>query len=527
MKRIIRTFLSKKSNVAALLILAAIFGGLATYVFRGISQNVMEMTEHHEEVLYFPDYPPVNTEGKDPMLIKRGEYLAKAGDCIACHTNTPQKGQVFAGGLPMQTPFGTIYSPNITPDKETGIGNWSESDFIKAMRQGISPNGHYYYPAFPYLYFARVSTDDLRAIKAYFDSIPAVHQENRKNEMVWPFSERFLQLPWRLLFFDPNDTEVSQAVFSDNTHTMDQLKRGAYLVEGLGHCAMCHSPSYHIFSEKLSLGAPIRQYDLTGAKIQGYLAPDISKENLANVPIDEITDVFTKDKLIGGGKIEGPMLEVNHDSLRYLAPSDLVAIATYLKSVQSARPPKPTGGSAGKAVYETYCSGCHASGAGGAPKYGDAIGWDPFLKKGIDQVYVNALKGIGSMPAKGTCLSCSDDDIKQAVNYMLDSVKAGVGHAIKLTPIKKLTAADGKRLYEQNCSVCHNTGFQHAPKPGDIQAWQPIVNAGFMNAYLAVVSGQGGHPPRGACAKCTDGELIAAIKYMLQESTTQKDFSLW
>jgi len=153
------------------------------YLINGVSDNVQKM-KAVEDVTYFPDYPAVNSQGKNLTLIKRGEYLAKAGDCIACHTNTPEKGKTFAGGLPMVTPFGTIYTPNITPDKKTGIGNWTDEQFIKAMREGISPSGHYYYPAFPYLYFSQVTTDDLKAIKAYLDSTPAIEQQNVKNDML-------------------------------------------------------------------------------------------------------------------------------------------------------------------------------------------------------------------------------------------------------------------------------------------------------------------------------------------------------
>lgn len=521
MKKFIRNFLSKKRNVAIIVILLVAMIGAATYTIMGIQKNVEQMFAPNEDVpdQYFPTYPPVNTAGKDPELIKRGEYLAKAGDCIACHTNSPAKGTPFAGGLPMQTPFGTIYSPNITPDKETGIGNWTDDQFIKAMKLGISPQGHYYYPAFPYLYFSKVSVEDIKAIKAYLDSIPPVKQQNRANDMVWPFNMRLLQLPWRLMFFHPN------AVYKGVPQDSEQWKRGEYLVEGLGHCAMCHSPSYHIFTDKLPLGAPIQKYQLTGSKIQGYLAPNITRTNLADVSEQEIIDVFLKDQMIGGGKVAGPMLEVNHNSLKYLTMPDLSAIATYLKSVQSMSPPQPKGAAAGKALYENYCSGCHATGAGGAPKYGDPSGWTPIMKNGIDKVYENAIKGIGGMPAKGTCVSCSDQDIKQAVDYMVLSIAGKSGTAV--APQKKLTIEDGKRIYEENCSVCHNSGFQKAPKPGDITAWKPMVDQGFLDTYINVITGRHGHPQRGACSNCSDAEIKAAVKYMMQESAPGKDYSLW
>ena len=449
MNNLIQKILSQKKLVRIIGILLLVMIAIGIYIFSGIKKNVENMSVTPEEELYYPQYPLVNSTGKDANLIKRGEYLVRAGDCIACHTNTPEKekAKAFAGGLAMPTPFGTIYAPNITPDKETGIGNWTEAQFIKAMTLGISPKGHYYYPAFPYYYFSKITTEDLRAIKAYLDNVPAVQQTNRANEMVAPFNQRFLQLGWRVLFFRHQNT----GPYKPDPNQSAVWNRGAYLVEGLGHCAMCHSPSYYIVSNKLSLGAPIKKYQLSGAKIQGYLAPNITKANLDKISTEEIIEVFTKDRLIGGGKIEGPMLEANHDSLRFLSHSDLLAIATYLKSVQSTSPPRPTG-SIGKAIYENYCSGCHATGAGNAPKYGDASDWDPLLKNGIDKIYTNAIQGKGSMPAKGTCLSCSDNGIKQTVDYMVASVTGKAKRPVVQKP-KNLTLADGKRIYEVPIAV--------------------------------------------------------------------------
>ncbi len=527
MNKLIKKILSSKLYLSITVVILLAAAAIGLYTFISITQNIAEMTAAAKETLpYFPDYPGVNTQGKDPSLIKRGEYLAKAGDCIACHTNTLEKGRPFAGGLPMHTPFGTIYSPNITPDKATGIGSWTDEQFMTAMRKGISPQGHFYYPAFPYYYFSNVTTDDLKAIKAYLESIPAVSQENRKPDMVKPFNARILQEGWRLMFFHPQNPTGS---FQPNPKQSDVWNRGAYLVEGLGHCAMCHSPSYHIITAELPLGAPIKKYNLTGAPIQGYLAPNITKANLASIAPDEIVEVFTKDRLIGGGKVEGPMLEANHDSLRYLTHSDQLAIATYLKSVQSVAPPKPsTEGGPGAGIYEGYCAGCHATGSGGAPKYGDITAWNTILKAKPDSVYTNAIHGIGGMPAKGTCITCSDVEIKQAVDYMEAAVKGGAGTTVVKAPKpKELTIADGQRIYEKNCAVCHNSGFRNAPKPGDITAWKPIVAEGFYATTTNVISGRKGHIPHGACPECSDAEIIAAIKYMMQESTTGKNYELW
>jgi len=473
---------------------------------------------------YFPDYPATNPRAKNTAQIKRGEYLVKAGDCIACHTNTPEKGPVFAGGLPMPTPFGTIYTPNITSDKNTGIGNWTDAQFIKAMRKGISPEGKYYYPAFPYLYFSKITDEDLLAIKAYLDNIPAVNQANRDNTMMWPFNWRFLQLGWRLLFFNGENV----GVYKTNPHQSTEINRGAYLTQGLGHCSMCHTPSYYLLTPKLPLAAPMQKYDLTGMQVQGYLAPNICKSNLGTTTTADIVDVFTKDKMIGGGKIEGPMLEVNHDSLRYLSTSDLSAIANYIKSVKSQSPPKPKGGP-GKGTYETYCAGCHATGAGGAPKYGDAAAWDPKLKVGMDKVYANAINGIGGMPAKGACLSCTTEEIKQAVDYMAAAVTGAtiVNKVVTLPTVKPLSMEDGKRIYTKNCSSCHNTGTNSAPKVGNVSAWKAMVDAGFLATYATVAHGKHKTITKKSCHLCSDAELIAAIKYMMQQSAVNKNYELW
>lgn len=525
-KKFIQSLFSPKRIARALIILLIIVGVIAAYVIMGVYHSVQKMAENaNETVNYFPQYPAINSAGKDVDQLKRGEYLVKAGDCIACHTNTFDRAQAktFAGGLAMYTPFGTIYSPNISPDKETGIGNWTEDQFIKAMREGVSPQGHFYYPAFPYLFFSRVSTDDLKAMKAYLDSIPAVHQKNRDNEMIFPFNIRLLQLGWRLLFFYP----AERGPFKENPAQSPEWNRGAYLIEGLGHCAMCHSPSYHLLTEDISLGAPIHKFDLTGAKVQGFLAPNITQKNLENVPVEEVVDVFTKDHMIGGGKIEGPMLEVNHDSLGYLTPSDLIAISTYLKAVQSETPPKPKGAAVGKTIYDTYCSGCHTTGAGGAPKSGDAMSWAPALRKGMDNVYHAAIHGVGGMPAKGTCLSCTDEEIKQSVDYMVASTKKSAMGPVILQKQKPLTLEDGKQIYLTNCSVCHSVGFKDAPKPGEKSEWTDIIDAGFLKTLNNVMTGKNGHPSHAGCDSCSDAEIKAAVKYMMQVSSTGKDYSLW
>lgn len=527
MKKFLSDVFAKKRN---LIILAVIFFGIicpVIYTLTEIMHNAQQASVYITTP-YYPTYPTPNTQGKsaaDIALIQRGAYLVKAGDCIACHSNTAEKGAAFAGGLPMQTAFGTIYSPNITPDKETGIGNWTDAQFIKAMHEGISPTGEYYYPAFPYIYFNMINEDDLKAIKAYLGSLPPVHQVNRENTMIFPFNWRFLQLGWRLLFFNPE-----QGPYQPNPKQSAQWNRGAYLVEGLGHCAMCHTPSYYIVSEQLSLGAPIKKYNLTGAVVQGYLAPNITKTNLGGIPDNQLTEIFTKAMLIGGGQLQGPMLEAVHDSLSHLTTADMVAIATYLKSVESEMPPQPNigEGAAGAYIYNSYCSGCHDPGIGNTPRLGDAARWNPLIKSGINKLYAVAIKGVDGMPAKGTCIHCSDRDIKNAVDYMVAAVKTPAATPATPTPLPAPVSSNrGQQIYQDNCSSCHSSGNKKVPQLGDQQAWKSIVDGGFLRAYRNIVSGNNGHPVQGGCKGCSGEDLQAAVKYMLQKGAPNRNYLLW
>ncbi len=515
-------FATKKNRLTVAVILLLIVVP-AIYSIVGIIENARLAAGAYSTAVYFPAYPAPQLTGKNPQqiaTIHRGEYLVKVGDCIACHTNTEIKGPVFAGGLAMATAFGTIYSPNITPDKATGIGGWTDEQFITAMRQGISPSGEYYYPAFPYIYFNQVTPDDLKAIKAYLGSIPAINLPNKKNAMVWPFNWRFLQLGWRVLFF--HDSKPFQPSANEST----EWNRGAYLVEGLGHCGMCHTPSYAVVSQALSLGAPIQKYNLTGAVIQGYLAPNITKTNLGGIPDNELLQIFTEARLIGGGKVQGPMLEAVHDSLSHLTTADLLAIATYLKNVQSEMPPEPTvgQGAVGEYVYNSYCSGCHAIGVGGAPKFGDSVKWRLLAGSGIKKLYAVAINGGGNMPAKGTCFHCSDNDIKQAVDYM---VAAAVNGKVQPAQPAKLTMNEGRQVYQKNCSSCHSSGQKNVPQLGNQQAFKPIVGEGFVKIYQNIVTGQKGHPKHGGCSSCTGDELVAALKFMLQKAAPGNNYILW
>ena len=470
------------------------------------------------------DYPKINYgEGAKAEQIKRGEYLAKAGDCIACHTQ--KGGKAFAGGLPIKTPFGTFYSPNITPDKETGIGRWTTDQFIRSMHEGVRADGSNNFPVFPYIYFNKVSIQDLINIKAYMDAVPAVDQKNRKNDVPWPFSWRLPQMGWKLLFFD-----FYKGEFTPDPRQSAAWNRGAYLVEGLGHCAMCHTPIN-------LLGGPKRKYAYRGgAMVDGYYVPDITGDNLKDASIQDIVNVFKKNEMIGShAQVRGPMADVNRNSLRYLSDEDLAAMATYLKTVKSA-PLKAAGGGqidsgTGKEIYMSHCAACHDTGASASPKLGDPAAWATRIAQGTETLYKNAIQGIRGMPAKRTCMTCSDDEIKVAVDYIVSKhliAKSPQGSGVaQNTPPKKLTLEEGKRIYQQVCSICHEQGKLGAPQRGDRAAWAPRMQQNMDVMFEHVIEGYKAMPAKGACNSCSNAEIIAATKYIVEESKSEGDYKLW
>lgn len=508
------------------------FSLCSIFALSAVSANALpNQSPHPMHAEQYPTYPSINYgTGAQAKQLKRGEYLTKLGDCIACHT-TPG-GKAFAGGLAIGTPFGTIYTPNITADKETGLGKWSEKDFIRAMRDGVSHQGKYYYPAFPYLYFNLVTDEDLHDIWMYLQAVPAINQPSKKIELIFPFNWRFLQLGWRILFFETQKT----GPYKPNPQQSALWNRGNYLVNGLGHCGMCHTPSYYLISSQYTLGAPIRKYNFTGNMVQGYYAPDITSNLLKNVSVNDFAKVFYNDQLIGGGAVQGPMKEANQDSLKYLTMDDVKAIHVYLSSVVSKTPPKTvtsgsSGLSQGKDIYDKYCTGCHTTGAGGAPKIGDHADWAPRLKQGMPVLYKNAIDGIRGMPPKGSCMNCTHQEIQEAVDYIASESGSSKSTQTMSTAkaIPKLTVADGKRIYEKYCAICHapNAHYLNAPVLGDRAAWEPIIKHGVDIAILHTIQGYGNMPARGACTQCNDAEIKAAVLYMIQNSQTGKDYNLW
>ncbi len=285
---------------------------------------------------------------------KRGEYLVRAGDCMPCHTGT--KGEEFAGGLPLNTPFGQVFSRNITPDNETGLGNWTYDDFKQTMWEGKSKNGSYLYPAMPFPFYTLVTEDDLKAIWAHLQTLKPIKKENRPNGLMFPMSIRESMLGWRELFF-------TAGRFEPNSSKSDEWNRGAYLVEGLGHCGACHTP-------RNLMGGRIESDRFAGAKVDDWWAPNISSNKQTGI------GDWTKEELktflkTGVDKkkttVFGPMAEVVHDSLSYMTDDDLDAMATYLldsrpttqKAAEAAVAMSAEARRHGGEVYVANCIACH------------------------------------------------------------------------------------------------------------------------------------------------------------------------
>ena len=302
-------------------------------------------------------------------LIERGKYLAQAGDCIACHT--VPAGKIFAGNRAMPTPFGTLYAPNITPDIKTGIGSWSADDFFRMMRTGRAKNGDLLYPAMPFASYTRITRADSDAIYAYLRSVPAVRLPTRKHDLRFPYNNRSLLIGWRTLYFKEGEYVADKA-------KSVEWNRGAYLVQGLGHCAMCHTPI-----NALGGSSAAREFQGGLIPMQNWYAPSLTSNKEAGLGTWEIQDIV--DLLQKGvsqrGTVYGPMAEVTYNSLQHMLDADVRAMAVYLKSLPADRPVNADPASAparanigqmhaqGKRVYDAQCASCHGGDGRGMPPH--------------------------------------------------------------------------------------------------------------------------------------------------------------
>ncbi|WMD21647.1 cytochrome c [Achromobacter seleniivolatilans] len=267
----------------------------------------------------------------DAQMIKQGEYLSRAGDCIACHT--AGGGKPFAGGLGIESPLGTIYSTNITPDKETGIGNYTYEDFDRAVRHGVARDGHSLYPAMPYTAYAKVTPEDVKALYAYFmHGVAPVKQANKDTDISWPMSMRWPLTVWRWMFAP--DVAVAPVTTDLKGADREALLRGQYLVEGLGHCSTCHTPRGVALQEKALTDADGSAF-LSGGVVEGWLAKNLRgdmTDGLGSWSKEDIA-TFLKSGRNGHSAAFGGMAQVVQESTQHLTDADLNAIAVYLKSL--------------------------------------------------------------------------------------------------------------------------------------------------------------------------------------------------
>ena len=307
----------------------------------------------------------------DDAMVARGAYLAHLGDCVACHT--VEGGKSMAGGLPFQTPGGTVYSTNITPDPKTGIGSYTLEQFSRALRDGVAADGHRLYPAMPYPSFAKTTDEDVKALYAYFiKGVAPVEQANKPAEMRFPFNIRASMFFWNLVFLD-------RKPFTPDPAKDAQWNRGAYIVEGLGHCGTCHTPRGLAMQEK-AYSADGPDY-LAGSTIGPWRAI-----NLRNLTSEDGLFTLLKTGANANAMAFGPMTEVIHHSSQHFTDDDLRAIAQYLVSIAApgTRPPvveagdeKALYGTRGGLGYEQFCASCHQRTGLGAPNVFPALAGNP------------------------------------------------------------------------------------------------------------------------------------------------------
>jgi mono/diheme cytochrome c family protein len=314
--------------------------------------------------LLVPALPPVGeVPAASPQAVERGAYLARLGNCAACHT--VRGSQPYAGGRAIDTPFGAVYASNLTPDAATGLGTWSADAFWRALHHGQSRDGRLLYPAFPYTDFTQITRDDSDALFAFLRSLPAVSQPNRPHALRWPYRTQAALAVWRELYFEP----ASFAPVSDQTA---EWNRGAYLVQTLGHCATCHSP-------RNALGGLNESKRLTGGVIPGdtWYAPSLrstAEAGLADWTPQQVVDLL-RTGVNAHASVMGPMAEVVFESTQHLSDADANAMATYLMQLApqevaaSASAFKPADGAQmalGEQVYTQNCADCHGQQGEGA-----------------------------------------------------------------------------------------------------------------------------------------------------------------
>jgi mono/diheme cytochrome c family protein len=372
--------------------------------------------------------PAINAGASGAALVARGKYLTDAADCMPCHTGPGHA--PFSGGLVLNTPFGGLASPNITPDKQTGIGNWTAKQFWAALHQGVSPGRsyvvfpNYLYPAMPFTSYSKLSYPDVMAIRAYLQSLAPVNVPPTLNTLAFPFSQRPVLLGWRILFFRPGPMQM-------DANWNEHVKHGAYLTEALGHCGECHTP-------RNIMSGLILDQSLAGAHIDSYYAPNISSDKTYGVggwsTDDLVAYLYNGGNMVKGSAF-GPMGEVVQYSLSQLPKSDIQDIALYLQTIVPPRSTPPSSAPAGAlataddlgaTVYAANCAGCHGkAGAGLGHFIPPLAGNDSVMAADPTNVIGAVLNGLApwnhgpAMPSFATGLS--DAEIAALTNYVRTS----------------------------------------------------------------------------------------------------------
>ncbi|SFH90098.1 Cytochrome c, mono-and diheme variants [Pseudomonas sp. NFPP04] len=373
-------------------------------------------------------------------LIKQGEYLARAGDCVACHT--AKGGKPFAGGLPMETPIGVIYSTNITPDK-TGLGDYSFEDFDKAVRHGVAKSGSTLYPAMPYPSYARVSDSDMQALYAYFmKGVEPVAQQNKDSDIPWPLSMRWPLAAWRWMFAPAVEAHQAQAAADP------VVSRGAYLVEGLGHCGACHTPRALTMQEKALSAADGNAFLSGSAPLEGWIAKSLRgdhKDGLGSWSEEQLVQ-FLKTGRSDRSAVFGGMSDVVVHSMQYMSEDDLTAIARYLKSLPAVDPKdqphqydkqvaealwKGDDRKPGASVYIDNCAACHRTDGHGYTRVFPALAGNPVVQTADATSLINIVLNGGTLPATHAAPSTftmpafawrlSDQEVADVVSFIRGS----------------------------------------------------------------------------------------------------------
>ncbi|MGC5701610.1 cytochrome c [Pseudomonas sp. NFXW11] len=396
----------------------------------------------------------------DQALVKQGEYLARAGDCVACHT--AKGGQPFAGGLPMETPIGVIYSTNITPD-QSGIGGYSFEDFDQAVRHGVAKNGSSLYPAMPFPSYARVSDADMRALYAYFmQGVAPVARDNQDSDIPWPLSMRWPLSIWRWMFA-PSVAPGAVAADSDPL-----VSRGAYLVEGLGHCGACHTPRALTMQEKALSATDGSSFLAGSAPLEGWIAKNLRgdhKDGLGSWSEAQLVQ-FLKTGRSDRSAVFGGMSDVVEHSMQYMSDQDLTAIARYLKSLPASDPKdqphvydkqvadalwKGDDSKPGASVYIDNCAACHRTDGHGYTRVFPALAGNPVLQSADATSLIHIVLKGGTLPATHTAPSTitmppfawrlSDQEVADVVNFIRSSW-GNQGAAVKAAEVAELRGND-------------------------------------------------------------------------------------